>query len=160
MHDSGGPRLGPYIQFDGLPPLYRPETALPLAHPYGPVRAGRFVTPGGGRLGIHIGRAHHRVTLDHFGCPAQTTEPKTKAFKQLALAAEGHCVQAGCTHSARWTPGERRPFEVIRDGVELTAFVRALLAIEVGDFAPATRLFDSAVAAVGSPPRRSKRPTP
>ncbi|MEU7688697.1 DUF6420 family protein, partial [Streptomyces spectabilis] len=41
MHDSGGPRLGPYIQFDGLPPLYRPETALPLAHPYGPVRESR-----------------------------------------------------------------------------------------------------------------------
>ncbi|GGS09410.1 hypothetical protein GCM10010236_74850 [Streptomyces eurythermus] len=90
---------GPYIEYDGLPVLHRSEVKLPLIHPYAPVEAGRYVTPGGGRLTIRKAAknaAHLRITLDHLGCPAQCTEEKNAAFKRLALAAEGYCVQAKC----------------------------------------------------------------
>lgn len=58
---------GPYIAFDGLPPLRGKETALPRLHPYNEA-AGRYLTPGGGRLTIETATTHHRIALDR---PAQ-----------------------------------------------------------------------------------------
>ncbi|WP_234019146.1 DUF6420 family protein [Streptomyces sp. Tu6071] len=69
-----------------------------------------------------------RVTLDHLGCDAQTAPPKEEAFKRLALAAEGRCVLAGCTRRPRYSFDN-----VYRTFVARTAFVRSLLAIELGD---------------------------
>ncbi|MGW2748947.1 DUF6420 family protein [Streptomyces sp. NPDC001450] len=143
---------GPYVEYDGLPVLHATETGLPLLHPYGPVSPGRYITPGGGRLTIEETTAHYRITLDHLGCDAQTTEPKETAFKQVALAAEGHCLQEGCKHHARFSSGNvYRCFEVRRGSIELSAFVRALLAIELGDFRPASQLAGETAAAVGDP---------
>jgi hypothetical protein len=145
---------GPYVSYDGLPALLRTETALPLAHPYGPVKAGRYLTPGGGRLTIRTTAAHHRVTVDHLGCPAQATPEKERAFKELALAAEGRCLLAGCRHRALFCEGNvYRCFEVRRRTIELPAFVRALLAVELGDFAPTAAL----AAAVPIRPIRANR---
>ncbi|MFZ3562884.1 DUF6420 family protein [Streptomyces sp. BH097] len=143
---------GSYIPYDGLPPLHVRETALPHLHPYAPISPGRYITPGGGRLTIATTTAHHQITLDHLGCDAQTSEPKEAAFKQLALAAEGRCLRAGCKHRARFSVGNvYRGFQVRRGSIELSAFMRALLAIELGDFGPATRLFDETSSTVGAP---------
>lgn len=90
--------------------------------------------------------------MDHLGCDAQRTEPKEAAFKRLALAAEGECVTAGCKHCASFSEGNvYRMFEVRRGSLELTAFVRALLAIELGFFEPADRFFSSTTAKAGEP---------
>ncbi|EGX54624.1 MULTISPECIES: DUF6420 family protein [Streptomyces] len=127
---------GPYTEYDGLPALHAVDTALPLIHPYASVAPGRYVTPGGGRITIGPPEkpAHIRITLDHLGCPAQLTEEKNVAFKRLALAAEGHCVQAGCRHRAAYADGVLRIFEVRTGSITLAAFVRAVLAVELGDF--------------------------
>ncbi|MGW3311077.1 DUF6420 family protein [Streptomyces sp. NPDC001073] len=76
--------------------------------------------------------AHIRITLDHMGCPAQLTDEKNAAFKRLALATEGHCVQAGCRHHAAYADGVLRIFEVRNGSIALAAFVRAALAVELG----------------------------
>ncbi|MFE4177125.1 DUF6420 family protein [Streptomyces sp. NPDC056909] len=137
--DNGA--AGPYIAFDGLPPLHRRESALPRIHPYDDVAPGRYLTPGGGRLTVEKSTTHHRITLDHLGCDAQTTAGKEDAFKRLALAAEGQCVLAGCTHDARFSIGNvYRCFQARTDWITATTFVRALLAIELGDFGPADTL--------------------
>ncbi|MBL3806608.1 DUF6420 family protein [Streptomyces diastaticus] len=147
--------MGPYVRFNGLPPLHRRELDLPRIHPYEDVAQGRYLTPGGGRLTIETSTAHHRITLDHLGCDAQTTLPKEEAFKRLALASEGRCTLAGCTHRARYSIGNvYRTFQARTDWVTLTAFVRALLAIELGHFAPTDALATQTTTAVGRPPRR------
>ncbi|MDN3262867.1 DUF6420 family protein [Streptomyces sp. CSDS2] len=149
---------GPYIEYDGLPVLHGSEVKLPLIHPYAPVEAGRYVTPGGGRLTIRKAAknaAHMRITLDHLGCPAQCTEEKNAAFRRLALAVEGYCVQAGCRHPAAFSDGVLRCFEVRNGAVPLAAFVRAVLAIELGDLVPAGRIVEEAEARFG-PVRRSE----
>ena len=145
---------GPYTAFDGLPPLHARETALPRIHPYDDVVPGRYITPGGGRLTIEkTTGAHHRITLDHLGCDAQTTADKEDAFKRLALAAEGQCVLAGCKHSARFSIGNvYRCFQARTDWTTATAFVRALLAIELGDFRPADTLLTKTTSEVDHPP--------
>ena len=150
--DSGA--AGPYIQFDGLPPLRRREIALPRIHPYDEAAPGRYLTPGGGRLTIEESTgAHHRITLDHLGCDPQTTADKENAFKRLALAAEGQCVLADCKHSARFSiRNVYRCFQARTDWIGLTTFVRALLAIELGDFRPANMLAAKTNADVGRPP--------
>ncbi|MEV6750675.1 DUF6420 family protein [Streptomyces sp. NPDC051080] len=139
---------GPYIEYDGLPALHGPEVKLPLIHPYAPVPGhGRYVTPGGGRLTIRKtaeNAAHLRLTLDHLGCPAQCTEEKNAAFRRLALAAEGYCVDAGCRHRPAFTDGVLRCFEVRAGSIPLGAFVRAVLAVELGDLGPADRLVKEA----------------
>ena len=142
---------GPYIEYDGLPVLHPTETSLPLIHPYATVTAGRYVTPGGGRLTIRPPEkpGHIRISLDHLGCPAQLTEEKNAAFKRLALAAEGHCVHAGCRHHAAYGGGVLRSFEVRDGSITLTAFVRAALAVELGDFGPADRLLQESEALAG-----------
>ncbi|MEW2275888.1 DUF6420 family protein [Streptomyces griseofuscus] len=146
---------GPYFEYDGLPALHAVDKDLPLIHPYAPVAPGRYVTPGGGRLTIRPAemRAHTRITLDHLGCPAQLTDEKNAAFKRLALAAEGYCVQAGCRHRAAYADGAFRIFEVRNGSIALAVFVRAALAVELGDFAPADRLVQEAEALAG-PVRR------
>lgn len=142
--------LGPYSEFDGLAPLHAREVDLPLAHPYGQVAPGRFVTPGGGRLTIEESSGHHRITLDHLGCDAQTTPVKHGAFKRLALAAEAHCLLAGCRHPARFAPDNAfRMFEFPHRTIELRTFVRALLAVELGDHSPLELLAAAATAAAG-----------
>ncbi|CAM5671267.1 MULTISPECIES: DUF6420 family protein [Streptomyces] len=143
---------GPYIEYDGLPALHGSEVKLPLIHPYAPVEAGRYVTPGGGRLTIRkseTNSAHLRITLDHLGCPAQCTPQKDNAFRRLALAAEGYCVHAGCRHRPAFSDGVMRCFEVRTSSIPLPAFVRAVLAIELGDLAPAGRLVEEAQARFG-----------
>ncbi|MGX1727995.1 DUF6420 family protein [Streptomyces diastaticus] len=146
---------GPYTRFDGLPPLHRRELSLPRIHPYDTAAPGRYITPGGGRLTIETSTAHHHITLDHLGCDAQTTPPKEEAFKRLALASEGKCVLAGCAHRARYSIGNvYRTFQARTDWITLTAFVRALLAIELGDFGPADALATRTSTDVGHPPRR------
>ncbi|MDC2960423.1 DUF6420 family protein [Streptomyces gilvifuscus] len=146
---------GPYFDYDGLPALHAVDKDLPLIHPYGPVTPGRYVTPGGGRLTIRPAemRAHVRITLDHLGCPAQLTDEKNTAFKRLALAAEGYCVQSGCQHRPAYADGVYRIFEVRNASIALAAFVRAALAVELGDFAPADRLVQETEALAG-PVRR------
>ncbi|MGW1437664.1 DUF6420 family protein [Streptomyces griseus] len=146
---------GPYFEYDGLPALHAVDKDLPLIHPYGPVTPGRYVTPGGGRLTIRPAemRAHIRITLDHLGCPAQLTDEKNGAFKGLALAAEGYCVQSRCRHRAAYADGVFRIFEVRNGSIALAAFVRAALAVELGDFALADRLMQEAEALAG-PVRR------
>ncbi|GGS95914.1 hypothetical protein GCM10010270_79900 [Streptomyces violaceus] len=91
--------------------------------------------------------------MDHLGCPAQLTDEKNAAFKRLALAAEGYCVQSGCRHRAAYADGAYRIFEVRNGSITLAAFVRAALAVELGDFAPADRLVQEAEALAG-PVRR------
>ncbi|MFF7146268.1 DUF6420 family protein [Streptomyces nodosus] len=142
---------GPYIEYDGLPVLHGRETGLPLAHPYGPLDAERSLTPGGGRLTVQRTAAHHRITLDHLGCPAQATTEKNAAFQRLALAAEGYCVQQGCRHRAAYQDGVFRHFEFPVGSIEPAAFLRALLAIELGDFGLAGRLAAATAALVGRP---------
>ncbi|SEE59414.1 hypothetical protein SAMN04490357_7695 [Streptomyces misionensis] len=149
---------GPYIEYDGLPVLHGSEVKLPLIHPYAPVEAGRYVTPGGGRLTIRKAEknaAHLRITLDHLGCPAQCTPEKDAAFRRLALAVEGYCVHAGCRHRAAFSDGVLRCFEVRNGAVTLAAFVRAVLAIELGDLIPAGRIIEESEARFG-PVRRSE----
>ncbi|MFE1250125.1 MULTISPECIES: DUF6420 family protein [Streptomyces] len=146
---------GPYFEYDGLPAQHVVDKDLPLIHPYGPVTPGRYLTPGGGRLTIRPAemRAHVRITLDHLGCPAQFTDEKNAAFKRLALAAEGYCVQARCRHSAAYADGVFRIFEVRNESIALATFVRAALAVELGDFTLADRLVQEAEALAG-PVRR------
>jgi hypothetical protein len=147
---------GPYIEYDGLPVLHGSEVKLPLIHPYAPVEAGRYVTPGGGRLTIRKAEknaAHLRITLDHLGCPAQCTPEKNGAFRRLALAVEGYCVHAGCRHRPAFSDGVLRCFEVRKGAVTLTVFVRAVLAIELGDLIPAGRIVEESEARFGPVPR-------
>ncbi|MCY0953073.1 DUF6420 family protein [Streptomyces sp. H27-S2] len=139
---------GPYTEYDGLPVLHATETGLPLLHPYGPVPEGRCVPPGGGRLTVGSNGRHRQITLDHLGCPAQDTEEKAAAFRRLALAGEGHCLHAGCRHKAAHQAGILRSFEFPAGSIPVTAFVRALLAIE-GDERPAARLLQEAEALIG-----------
>lgn len=149
---------GPYTEYDGLPVLHAREVELPLIHPYAPVEAGRYVTPGGGRLTIPKAAknaAHLRFTLDHLGCPAQCTPEKDAAFRRLALAVEGYCVDAGCRHRPAFSAGVLRCFEVRNGAVSLTAFVRAVLAVELGDLIPAGRIVEASEARFG-PVRRAE----
>jgi hypothetical protein len=150
--------LGPYVTFDGLPPLRRGELALRQLHPYGAVAVGRYVTPGGGRLTIEKVGVHHRITLDHLGCDAQTTAAKEEAFKRLALAAEGQCLLAGCAHRPRYVVNVYRCFLARTDRMPPVPFVRALLAIELGDFGPTDALAARTTAEVG-PPRTPPGPS-
>ncbi|MFI1067886.1 DUF6420 family protein [Streptomyces spororaveus] len=141
---------GPYTEYDGLPALHAGESDLPLLHPYGPVPDnGRCLTPGGGRLTVGSSGRHCRITLDHLGCSAQDTEEKGEAFRRLALAGEGHCLLAGCRHQAAHQGGLLRSFEFPAGSIETTAFVRALLAVELGDDGPASRLLQEAEALAG-----------
>lgn len=143
---------GPYTEYDGLPVLHATEVKLPLIHPYAPVTAGRYVTPGGGRLTIRKAEknaAHLRITLDHLGCPAQDTKEKNAAFRRLALAAEGYCIQAKCRHRAAYAGGVLRSFEVRTGTIPLSAIVRAALAVELGDFTLADRLLEETEARFG-----------
>ncbi|MEV0957921.1 DUF6420 family protein [Streptomyces sp. NPDC049951] len=138
---------GPYTEYDGLPVLHATEVKLPLVHPYAPVAVGRYVAPGGGRLTVRkaeTSAAHLRVTLDHLGCPAQCTPEKDAAFKRLALAAEGYCVHAKCRHRPAYAGGVLRSFEMRTGTIPLAAFVRAALAVELGDFTLVDRLLEQA----------------
>ncbi|MFD5110458.1 DUF6420 family protein [Streptomyces cinereoruber] len=151
---------GPYFEYDGLPVLHGTEVKLPLIHPYAPVEAGRYVTPGGGRLTIRKAEknaAHLRITLDHLGCPAQCTPEKDTAFRRLALAVEGYCVHAGCRHRPAFSDGVLRCFEVRNGAVTLAVFVRAVLAIELGDLIPAGRIVEESEARFG-PVRQVEEP--
>ncbi|MFI1116528.1 DUF6420 family protein [Streptomyces physcomitrii] len=108
----------PVRQLRRPPALHLRELDLPRIHPYGDMATGHYLTLGGGRLTVETGTAHHQITLDHLGCDAQTTAPKEKAFKQLALAAEGQCALAGSTHVARFHMGDvRRCFQVRTDWI-------------------------------------------
>ncbi|MER7645523.1 DUF6420 family protein [Streptomyces sp. NPDC126522] len=145
---------GPYFEYDrlpALPALPAVDKDLPLIHPYAPVTPDRYVTPGGGWLNIRPAemRAHIRITLDHMGCPAQFTDEKNAAFKRLALATEGHCVQAGCRYRAAYADGVLRIFEVRNGSIALAAFVRAALAVELGDFTLTERLLQETEALAG-----------
>jgi hypothetical protein len=144
---------GPYIAYDGLPALHATETGLPLLHPYATVASGRYVTPGGGRLNVRTTGAHFLITLDHLGCPAQLTDEKTGAYRRLGLAAEGHCLHAGCRHSALDAGAVLRSFKLRTGSIDLTAFVRAALAVELGEERPVDRLLQDAEAVAG-PVRR------
>ncbi|MFJ7137985.1 DUF6420 family protein [Streptomyces fungicidicus] len=145
---------GPYIEYDNLPVLHAREKDLPLLHPYGTVKVGgRYVTPGGGRLTVRKDGKHLQITLDHLGCPAQLTKEKTALFRRLGLAAEGHCLHAGCRHHAADAGAVLRSFTLRTGRIELTAFVRAALAVELGDERPVDVLLKDAEALVG-PVRR------
>ncbi|MFE2038209.1 DUF6420 family protein [Streptomyces scopuliridis] len=96
---------------------------------------------------------HFQITLDHLGCPAQLTEEKNAVFKRLGLAAEGYCLHAGCRHHAADAQAVLRSFQLRTGSIDLTAFVRAALAVELGDERPADLLLQDAEAPVG-PVRR------
>ncbi|MER5617566.1 DUF6420 family protein [Streptomyces sp. NPDC002215] len=148
---------GPYTEYDNLPVLHATETGLPLLHPYAAVAVGRYVTPGGGRLTVRESGAHFQITLDHLGCPAQLTEEKNALFKRLGLAAEGHCLHAGCRHHAADSEAVLRSFQLRTGSIDLTAFVRAALAVELGDERPADLLLQGAEALVGPVRKESQR---
>ncbi|MEU5894528.1 DUF6420 family protein [Streptomyces sp. NPDC047461] len=92
-------------------------------------------------------------SLDHLSCPAQSTDEKTAGFKRLALAAEEYCVRAGCRHLVVFSDGVHRFFEVRKGSIALTPFVRAALAVELGDFSLTDRLLQESEALAG-PVRR------
>ncbi|MEU2269797.1 DUF6420 family protein [Streptomyces olindensis] len=145
---------GPYTEYDNLPVLHATEANLPLLHPYGTVEVGgRYITPGGGRLTVRTDGKHHKITLDHLGCPAQLTKEKNALFKRLGLAAEGHCLHARCRHRAADAGAVLRSFQLRTGSIDLTAFVRAALAVELGDERPVDQLLREAEALVG-PVRR------
>ncbi|MFE9454091.1 DUF6420 family protein [Streptomyces sp. NPDC006739] len=147
--------VGAYIAYDNLPVLDATEKDLPLLHPYGTVEVGgRYVTPGGGRLTVRKDGKHFHITLDHLGCPAQLTEEKTALFRRLGLAAEGHCVHAGCRHRVADAGAVLRSFQLRTGSIEVTAFVRAALAIELGDERPVDLLLKDAEA-LADPVRRA-----
>ncbi|MGW0512405.1 DUF6420 family protein [Streptomyces olivaceoviridis] len=149
---------GPYIEYDNLPVLHAREKDLPLLHPYGTMEVdGRYVTPGGGRLTVRTDGKHLQITLDHLGCPAQLTPEKTALFERLGLAAEGHCLHAGCRHHAAAAGAVLRSFQLRTGSIDLTAFVRATLAIELGDERPVDMLLKDAEALAG-PMRRADPP--
>ncbi|MEO3978042.1 DUF6420 family protein [Streptomyces sp. CAU 1734] len=147
---------GPHAGYDNLPVLHGTDTRLPLLHPYAVVTVGRYVTPGGGRLTVRESRVHLQITLDHLGCPAQLTEEKNALFKRLGLAAEGHCLHAGCRHPAADTQAVLRSFQLRTGSIDLTTFVRAALAIELGDSRPTNLLLQATEALIG--PVRRKDP--
>ncbi|MEU7206081.1 DUF6420 family protein [Streptomyces sp. NPDC045470] len=140
---------GPYTEYDGLPALHATEARLPLLHPYADAAVGRYVTPGGGRLTVREAGAHRQITLDHLGCPAQLTEEKNAVFRRLGLAAEGHCLHAGCRHRAADAGAVFRSFQLRAGSIGLTVFVRAALAVELGDYSPVDRLLQEAEALAG-----------
>ncbi|WP_405467178.1 DUF6420 family protein [Streptomyces canus] len=155
-HDAAGPDT----EYDGLPALLAGESGLPRIHPYAPIPVeptrALYITPGGGRLQIIRPitrpiekRAHILVTLDHWGRPAQLTDEKNAAYTRLALAVKAHCVQAGCRHHPEYEDNALRIFEVITEGITIAAFVRAALAIELGDFTPTDRLLQETEALAG-----------
>ncbi|WP_411099002.1 DUF6420 family protein [Streptomyces sp. x-45] len=146
---------GPYTEYDNLPALHAREKDLPLLHPYGTVEVGgRYVTPGGGRLTVRKDGKHLQITLDHLGCPAQLTPEKTALFERLGLAAEGHCLHAGCRHHVAAAGEVLRSFALRTGSIELITFVRAALAIELGDERPVDRLLKDTEALAG-PVRRT-----
>ncbi|MGW0672286.1 DUF6420 family protein [Streptomyces sp. NPDC002746] len=110
---------------------------------------GRYVTPGGGRLTVRKDGKHLQITLDNLGCPAQFTTEKTVLFERLGLAAEGHCFHAGCRHHVSAAGAVLRSFALRAGGIDLTAFVRAALAIELGDERPVDRLLKDVEALAG-----------
>ncbi|MEV6250703.1 DUF6420 family protein [Streptomyces sp. NPDC051742] len=114
---------------------------------------GRYITPGGGRLTIEKTSRHYRIRLDHLGCPAQDAEEKNRTFKRLALATEGHCLKAGCRHDPSYQDGIYRMFDLRLDsGISLAAFIRAVLAVELGNFRPAEALVAGTEELVGPVP--------
>ncbi|MFB7176869.1 DUF6420 family protein [Streptomyces sp. NPDC056257] len=141
---------GPYAEYDNLPVLHGTETNLPLLHPYGTVSVDdRCITPGGGRLTVKKAGHHFQIRLDHLGCPAQLTEEKNALYKRLGLAAEGHCLHAGCRHPAADAESVLRTFQLRTGSIDLTAFVRAALAVELGDERPVERLLQDAETLAG-----------
>ncbi|MFE4658242.1 DUF6420 family protein [Streptomyces hydrogenans] len=145
---------GPYFEYDSLPALHGTEPELPRLHPYEEITPGRYITPGGGRLTTEKTTRHYRIRLDHLGCPAQDTEEKNSAYRNLALAAEGHCLKARCQHAPSYQDGVYRMFDVRLDsGITLPAFIRAVLAIELGDFRPAEIIAADTAKLMGPPPR-------
>ncbi|MDH6523429.1 hypothetical protein M2163_000066 [Streptomyces sp. SAI-135] len=77
------------------------------------------------------------------------TDDKNGALERLALAVKAHCIHAGCHHHPEYKDNALRHFEVITAGVTLAAFVRAALAVELGDFAPTDQLVQEAKALAG-----------
>ena len=78
--------------------------------------------------------------LDHLGCLAQLTDEKNAALKRPSPAAERYCAQAGCCHSAAYADAFYRIVEVRNGSIALAAFVRAALAVELGDVGFTDRL--------------------
>ncbi|MFD6967774.1 DUF6420 family protein [Streptomyces sp. NPDC059949] len=74
---------------------------------------------------------------------------KNAFFKRLGLAAEGHCPHAGCRHAAADAEAVLRTFQLRTGSIDLTAFVRAALTVELGDERPVDRLLQDAAALVG-----------
>lgn len=64
---------------------------------------------------------------------------------------------AGCHHRPEYKDSALRLFEVITEGITLTAFVRAALAVELGDFTPTDRLLQEVEALAGSVRREGER---
>ncbi|MET8613916.1 DUF6420 family protein [Streptomyces misionensis] len=101
--------------------------------------------------------ARFQITLDHLGCPAQLTDGKNALYKRLGLAAEGHCPRAGCRHYAADAEGVLRSFQVRLGSIDLSAFVRAALAIELGDKRPTDLLLQETEALAGPVRRKGGR---
>ncbi|MEV0282159.1 DUF6420 family protein [Streptomyces sp. NPDC050610] len=108
----------------------------------GAVAVGCYITSGGGRLTV-------KETGGHFGCPNQRTEKRNADCKRLGQAAEGHCLHAGCRHLGADTQAAKRTFRVRSGSIDLTAFARASLAVELGDGRPAALLLQATEALVG-----------
>lgn len=88
----------------------------------------------------------------HAGCASGALgalEGQEAGFERLGLAAEGHCLHAGCRHHVAAAGAVLRSFALRTGSIELTAFVRAALAIELGDERPVDLLLKDAEALAG-----------
>lgn len=70
------------------------------------------------------------------------------------MAAEGHCQHAGCRHHVADAGAVLRSFKLLTGSIELTALVRAALAVELGDERPVDLLLKDAETLAG-PVRRA-----
>ncbi|MGW4232218.1 DUF6420 family protein [Streptomyces sp. NPDC004980] len=143
IEDRGA--AGPYIEYDGLPVLHGSEVKLPLIHPYAPMEAGRYVTRR--RTPDHPQeREELRPSADHAGSPRLPRTVHPAEGRRLPAARPG---RRGLLRPCRVsTPSGvlGRGDALLRgtSSIPLAAFVRAVLAIELGDLTPAGRLVEEA----------------
>lgn len=93
-------------------------------------------------------RRAHAATAVSPGLARQAQEEAQRAV------AEGHCLHAGCRHHVAAAGAVLRSFALRTSSIELTAFVRAALVIELGDERPVDLLLKDAEALAG-PVRRA-----
>ncbi|MFF8264987.1 DUF6420 family protein [Streptomyces virginiae] len=103
-------------------------------YPYGQVARHRpLCRPAAGESPSSSSGDHCRITFaPTLGCPAQAPESRGEAFRRLALTGKEHGLLAGCLHEVAHR-SESCAASSSPGSIGTTAFVRALLAVELGD---------------------------